>query len=204
VTSSYDGGVYPERHPDRDRRDVGDTATRLVREAEIRPFVDFTRLHHVLVVLNEPVEDLPPLQTPDDDDFIAPDVDPTLDPEVFENREDDEDDEDEGDGDDEDDGTTTDAPHRRDVPAAGHRRAGRDGAVPLPRAGGLPAEPAAARRRRASRLADGAMSGLRVGFAAGLLTDLLVDQAPVGLAALVFTGVGYVIGLARPTWRPTR
>ena len=51
-------------------------------------------------------------------------------------------------------------------------------------------------------LADGAMSGLRVGFAAGMLTDLMVDQAPVGLAALVFTGVGYVIGLARPYLAP--
>jgi rod shape-determining protein MreC len=101
VTSSYDGGVYPSGIPIGTVGSVGDTATRLIREAEIRPFVDFTRLHHVLVVLNEPVEDLPPLQTPDDDDFIAPDVDPTLDPEVFENREDDEDGDDE-DGDDED------------------------------------------------------------------------------------------------------
>lgn len=51
-------------------------------------------------------------------------------------------------------------------------------------------------------LSDGVMPGLRVGFAAGLLTDLLVDQAPVGLAALVFTGVGYVIGTARPYLAP--
>jgi rod shape-determining protein MreD len=51
-------------------------------------------------------------------------------------------------------------------------------------------------------LADGAMSGLRVGFAAGLIADLLVAQAPVGLAALVFTGVGYTIGLARPYLAP--
>ena len=51
-------------------------------------------------------------------------------------------------------------------------------------------------------LSDGAMSGLRVGFAAGLLTDLMIHQAPVGLAALVFTGVGYVIGLARPYLAP--
>ena len=51
-------------------------------------------------------------------------------------------------------------------------------------------------------LADGAMPGLRVGFAAGLLTDFMVDQAPVGLAALVYTGIGYVIGLARPYLAP--
>ena len=104
VTSSYDGGVYPGGIPIGTIGSVGDTATRLVREAEIRPYVDFTRLHHVLVVLNEPVEDLPPLQTPDDDDFTPPDVDPNLDPEVFENDEDDEGDEgDEGDDPDQDD-----------------------------------------------------------------------------------------------------
>jgi rod shape-determining protein MreD len=51
-------------------------------------------------------------------------------------------------------------------------------------------------------LSDGVMPGLRVGFTAGLMTDLLVDQAPVGLAALVFTGVGYTIGLARPYLAP--
>lgn len=51
-------------------------------------------------------------------------------------------------------------------------------------------------------LHDGALPGLRVGFAAGLLTDLLVAQAPVGLATLVFTGVGYVIGVARPYLAP--
>ncbi|GGI06807.1 rod shape-determining protein MreD [Egicoccus halophilus] len=47
-------------------------------------------------------------------------------------------------------------------------------------------------------LRDGPLSGLRVGFAAGLLTDLLVSQSPVGLAALVFTVVGLAVGLARP------
>jgi rod shape-determining protein MreD len=51
-------------------------------------------------------------------------------------------------------------------------------------------------------LSDGVMPGLRVGFAAGLMTDLLVDQAPVGLGALVYTGVGYTIGLARPYLAP--
>ena len=51
-------------------------------------------------------------------------------------------------------------------------------------------------------LSDGVMPGLRVGFTAGLMTDLLVDQAPVGLATLVFTGVGYTIGLARPYLAP--
>lgn len=51
-------------------------------------------------------------------------------------------------------------------------------------------------------LRDGALPGLRVGFAAGLLADLLVQITPVGLAALVYTGIGYVIGIARPYLAP--
>lgn len=51
-------------------------------------------------------------------------------------------------------------------------------------------------------LKDGALPGLRVGFAAGLLLDLLVDQAPVGVATLVLTGVGYTVGVARPYLAP--
>lgn len=51
-------------------------------------------------------------------------------------------------------------------------------------------------------LTDGALPGLRVGFAAGLLTDLLVAQAPVGIATLVMTGTGYTIGVARPFLAP--
>lgn len=47
-------------------------------------------------------------------------------------------------------------------------------------------------------LREGALSGLRIGFAAGLLTDLLVLQAPAGLAALVWTTVGFTVGSARP------
>lgn len=51
-------------------------------------------------------------------------------------------------------------------------------------------------------LRDGALPGLRVGFAAGLLTDLLAAQAPVGLATLVCTLIGYVVGVARPYLAP--
>ncbi len=51
-------------------------------------------------------------------------------------------------------------------------------------------------------LRDGALAGLRVGFAAGLLSDLMVAEAPVGLAALVYTGIGFTVGLARPYLAP--
>jgi rod shape-determining protein MreD len=51
-------------------------------------------------------------------------------------------------------------------------------------------------------LRDGALPGMRVGFAAGLLADLLTTQAPVGLATLVLTGIGYTVGVARPYLAP--
>lgn len=47
-------------------------------------------------------------------------------------------------------------------------------------------------------LREGASEGLRVGFAAGLLADLLTTQTPIGLQALVFLAVGYGVGVARP------
>ncbi|MFA9446515.1 rod shape-determining protein MreD [Egicoccus sp. AB-alg6-2] len=51
-------------------------------------------------------------------------------------------------------------------------------------------------------LRDGPLAGLRVGFSAGLLVDLLVSQSPVGLAALVYTAIGFTVGLARPYVAP--
>lgn len=47
-------------------------------------------------------------------------------------------------------------------------------------------------------LREGLLPGLRIGFVAGLLSDLLRNQSPVGLTALVFVGVVYAIGIARP------
>lgn len=51
-------------------------------------------------------------------------------------------------------------------------------------------------------LRDGLLSGLRVGFAAGVLTDLLLNESPVGLTALIFVGVAYAVGVARPFLAP--
>ncbi len=51
-------------------------------------------------------------------------------------------------------------------------------------------------------LRDGLLTGLRVGFAAGVLTDLLLNESPVGLTALVFVGVAYAVGVARPFLAP--
>jgi rod shape-determining protein MreD len=47
-------------------------------------------------------------------------------------------------------------------------------------------------------LHDGAQPGVRVGFAGGLVVDLLVAQAPVGSATLVLTAIGGMVGTARP------
>lgn len=51
-------------------------------------------------------------------------------------------------------------------------------------------------------LREGALAGLRVGFAAGIISDLLLNQSPLGLSALIYLGVGYAIGLARPYLAP--
>ncbi len=52
-------------------------------------------------------------------------------------------------------------------------------------------------------LKDGPLPGLRVGFAAGLMTDLLITLAPAGLATLVMTVIGFVTGTIRPYLAPS-
>lgn len=51
-------------------------------------------------------------------------------------------------------------------------------------------------------LRDGPLVGVRVGAVAGLLADLLVLQSPVGLSMLVYTAIGYLVGLVRPYLAP--
>lgn len=45
---------------------------------------------------------------------------------------------------------------------------------------------------------DGPESGVRFGFGAGLVTDLLLQSSAVGVAALTYAVVGYLVGFARP------
>lgn len=47
-------------------------------------------------------------------------------------------------------------------------------------------------------LHDGPATGARVGFAAGLLMDLLLNESAAGLSALVYVGVAYTVGVVRP------
>lgn len=50
---------------------------------------------------------------------------------------------------------------------------------------------------------DGALTGARVGAAAGLLGDVLLSTAPVGLGMLVLAVVGALVGWSRPYLAPT-
>lgn len=47
-------------------------------------------------------------------------------------------------------------------------------------------------------LRDGPMTGVLVGFAAGLLGDLLLVQPVLGLTTVVFVAIGYAVGVVRP------
>ncbi len=98
VTSSYQGGVFPAGIPIGTVAEVVETGSRLTREVQVSPFVDFTRLDHVLVVLTGGVAELPPFEGTEGIEFTRPDV-----PVANEPDEPDEDDEDDAgltDGDD--------------------------------------------------------------------------------------------------------
>lgn len=71
VTSSYRNGVFPAGIPVGTIVEVDETSSRLSRQATVLPFVDFTRLHHVLVVRSAEVDELAPF-----DDALLPDLDP--------------------------------------------------------------------------------------------------------------------------------
>ncbi len=51
-------------------------------------------------------------------------------------------------------------------------------------------------------LREGPGVGVRVGFAAGVLADLLLNTSAVGTQALVFLGVGYAVGVMKPYLAP--
>ena len=55
VTSAYSNGQYPEGIPIGTVADVGESTTALTRDVTVRPFVDFTRLHEVLVIIDAPI-----------------------------------------------------------------------------------------------------------------------------------------------------
>lgn len=79
VTSSFAGGVFPGGIPIGVVADEGDTTARLTRSITVLPYVDFTRLHHVLVVLSAPVEPVPPLEGTPGIPFEPPPISPDTD-----------------------------------------------------------------------------------------------------------------------------
>jgi rod shape-determining protein MreC len=101
VTSSFDGGVFPAGIPVGTVREVGEGDAGLSREVDVSPFVDFTRLDHVLVLRSTAVDELPPFEGTEGLDVRRPGADPDDGAETDEDDGPDEDDE--GDGPDEDD-----------------------------------------------------------------------------------------------------
>ena len=81
VTSSYQSGAFPGGIPIGTIATIGEAAAGLVLDVEVQPFVDFTRLHHVMVVTSEPVEELPPFDVAGDTEFTPPPGPPTVDQE---------------------------------------------------------------------------------------------------------------------------
>lgn len=77
VTSSYQGGLFPAGIPIGTVAEVVDSGSRLTREVLVSPFVDFTRLHHVLVIRTGGVQDLPPFEGTDGIEFMRPPVETT-------------------------------------------------------------------------------------------------------------------------------
>ena len=72
VTASYDRGVFPAGIPVGEVREVVDGQGRLYREAQVSPYVDFSRLHHVMVVRTDEVSPLPPFEGVEDLDLHVP------------------------------------------------------------------------------------------------------------------------------------
>ncbi len=96
VTSSYDDGVFPAGVPIGEVREVTDGPGRLSREAQVSPFVDFSRLHHVAVVRTDGVQPLPPFEDTEGIPFEVPEPDDRDDGDDVDDAEGD--DGDEGDG----------------------------------------------------------------------------------------------------------
>lgn len=72
VTSSYQGGVFPAGIPIGTITELPESPTPFSRQAQVNPFVDFTRLDHVLVVRTSRTEPIPPFESTEGIDFTGP------------------------------------------------------------------------------------------------------------------------------------
>lgn len=80
VTNRYDYGIFPSGIPVGAVESVGDATSLLEREVLVRPFVDFTGLDFVMVVLQLPVEEPPPIPDRPEGPFIPPNLIPSPSP----------------------------------------------------------------------------------------------------------------------------
>jgi len=88
VTAAYSNGVFPPGISIGTIDTIGETTSVLTREVGVRPFVDFSRLDHVMVVLHRPIADLPeitidpgiPIEPPDPLPSPTPDPSPSVSP----------------------------------------------------------------------------------------------------------------------------
>ncbi len=104
VTASYQGGVFPAGIPIGTVSQVTEGTSPLAREVQVNPYVDFTRLHHVVVVFTTGVDDIPPFEGTEGFEFRRPPVPPLLDPGPTDGDEEGEEEADEA-GDEQDDGS---------------------------------------------------------------------------------------------------
>lgn len=74
VTAGYENGLFPPGIPIGTVETVGEATTALDREVQVRPFVDFTRLDLVLVLLHTPGEEVPGLDDVGDIPFTPPNI----------------------------------------------------------------------------------------------------------------------------------
>jgi rod shape-determining protein MreC len=80
VTSSYQGGLFPAGIPIGTVSSIQESGSRLSTEVLVNPFVDFTRLHHVLVLLLDPTDEIPAFEGSEGLEFTRPPVAPRLEP----------------------------------------------------------------------------------------------------------------------------
>jgi len=80
TTSSYQGGVFPAGIPIGTVSQVAEGGSPLTREVQVNPYVDFTRLQHVLVVFSTGIDDIPPFEGSEGLEFRRPPVPPLLEP----------------------------------------------------------------------------------------------------------------------------
>ena len=80
VTAPYRGGVFPGGIPIGTVASVPDSPSPLVTEVEVLPFVEFARLDTVLVVVNAPIEPIPPLSEAPESELELPGPPPARNP----------------------------------------------------------------------------------------------------------------------------